>query len=134
MLNGDKKAAVIAAGYTENLDRAASMACQLLKNPKILSKISELKLRNAVKRGIVETKEFSKDDFISYALRDYESVAVEEPNRARMLELAGKGAGIIGGSNDSRPNQTLQLTQINIIGNETPQELWQLTRKLLGNE
>ena len=57
----------------------------------------------------LDKEKFSKDNFVEYALKDYQETPLTESNRPRFLELAGKGAGIIGADRDSRPNQTLNV-------------------------
>ena len=47
----------------------------------------------------------------------------------KIIEWGGVSAKL-----NAFPNQTLNLTQINITGNETPDQLWDLTRKLIGGE
>ena len=129
LAQGDKVYAACDAGYSAK--SAHAISCQLLKKPYVIAKINELKVKIA-KNELKVTKDFSRDDFIQYALEDYKSLELTEANRPRMLELAGKGAGIIGSSESSRTTNTMNV-QINLTGAESTNELWELTRKLIGN-
>ena len=131
LAQGNKVDAVIFAGYPPK--SANVLACQLLKNPRVMAKITEIRKKIALNEDLKPAKEFSRDDFVNYALRDYESLESIEPNKPRFLQLAGQAKGYIGANPDARPSQTLNLTQINITGNENAPELWELTRKLIGN-
>lgn len=113
----------IKAGYSEK--SANRIGWQLLQKEKIKNEIRSIRTRLS--------KDFPKEKFIEYALNDYALVDVKEPNRARFLELAAKGAGHLG-NNEQKSNQTLNITQININGTENKEQLWDLSRKLLGNE
>lgn len=115
--------AAINAGYPEKT--AASMGCQLMKNPKIVAELDAWKAKKA--------SEITKDDFIDLAISDFKSLELTEANRPRMLDIAGKALGYIG-TGANQPTQTLNLTQVNISGGESQPQLWDLTRKLLGND
>lgn len=124
-LNPNAKQAAINAGYSEK--SAEQIGSQLMHNPKI---IAELEAWKASKRV-----EVTKEDFIDLAIKDYRSLEVTEPNKPRFLDLAGKALGYVGVNNDQKNGQTINnLTQINISGSETREQLWEMTRKLLGNE
>lgn len=112
------------AGYSAK--NAAPQGCRLMKDPEILAELDQWKQKKA--------KDISKDDYIDETWGVYNGSKgfVEEPSRIRALELAGKALGHIGNT-EQRPNQTLNI-QINATGNETHDELWALTRKLLGND
>lgn len=111
------------AGYSAK--NAPSQGCRLMKDPEILAELEKFRANKA--------KTLTKEDFVDKALRDYEETPLVEANRPRFLELAGKGAGIIGTVSD-KPSQTINnLTQININGSETPAQLWETTRKLIGD-
>lgn len=135
LAQGDKIQAAIYAGYSTK--SAHPIACQLLKDPKIITRITELKAITAkreLKEGLIPAKEFTKEAFVACALEDYKQLDITEPNKPRFLQLAGQGAGILGAQGDSRPNQTLNLTQINVNAPQTQLEAWELARKLIGND
>lgn len=111
------------AGYS--IKSAACIAAQLLKKPKLQLEINRIRSQHI--------EPLTRETFVKNALKDYESTPLIESNRPRFLELAGKGAGILG-NNEAKSGQTLNLTQINITGSENKNELWEMTRKLLGNE
>lgn len=123
-LTGNSTESAINAGYSAK--NAQSQGCRLMKDPEILAELAKFQSKKAM--------EFTKADFVSKALKDYEETPLIEANRPRFLELAAKGSGLIGVNQDTKPNQTLNLTQINITGGESQSQLWELTRKLLGNE
>lgn len=124
LVSNNAKQSAINAGYPEKT--AASVGWQLLKNPRILEHLDSLRTKLSSK--------LSKDAYIDKALQSFERLEITEPNAPRFYEIAGKSLGYIGNNNDSKPNQTLNLTQINISGNETQAQLWELARKMLGNE
>lgn len=114
--------AAINAGYS--LKSADQAAHQNLRNDRIRAEIDAWK---ASKR-----EEISKEDFVDLAIKDYKALEVTEPNKPRFLEMAGKTLGYLGAE---KPSSTVNnLTQINISGGESQPQLWDLTRKLLGNE
>jgi len=119
----DATKAAINAGYVAK--SAHVEGNRLLKNPKIKAELDAWRLQKA--------KDLSKDDFITKSMECFNELDVKEPNKPRFLDLAGKALGYIG-ANQEQKNQTLNLTQININGSETPEQLWELTRKLLGND
>lgn len=123
LLNDPTKAA-ISAGYS--VKTASIEANRLLKSAKILS---ELDLWRKEKQ-----KQFTKEDFVDLALDSFRKLEITEPNSPRFLDLAGKGAGHIGASNDKGTQTINNLTQINISGTESGAQLWEMTRKLLGND
>jgi hypothetical protein len=117
--------AAINAGYPEKT--AASMGCQLLKNPKVKAELDAWKTKKA--------GEITKSDFIDIAMERFRSLEVTEPNSPRFLDLAGKALGHIGANGDGKQATTINnLTQINFNGSESTGELWEMTRKLLGND
>ena len=113
----------ISAGYAPK--SAYVEANRLLKNSYVLAELQQWRAK--------KNQEISKDDLVNYALRDYDAVSVEQANRPRFLELAGKMLGHIGSNEANRPNQTVNV-QVNITGSESQGQIWELTRKLLGNE
>lgn len=119
--NGPQSA--ISAGYSAK--SASIEACRLLKHPAILLDIDNWRKERQ--------KSFSKDDFVDLALKDYHSLENVEPNKPRFLQLAGQGAGIIGNTSEMRPNQTLNIVNIDTSG-KNQLELWDMARKLLGND
>lgn len=122
-LSGDATQSAITAGYA--VKSASVEGCRLLKNNKIIAELESWRLKRA--------KDITKEDLINNAMDDYRSIEVKEPNRPRFLELTGKLLGFIGGqTEEKRPNQTMNI-QINMTGREDQAELWQMTRKLLGD-
>ena len=123
LLNNGPKAA-ISAGYSAK--SAHVEANRLLKHSGILLHLDSW--RKSVQ------KKFSKDDFVDFALKDYHETPLTEPNRPRFLHLAGQGAGIIG-NNDSRPNQTLNITlnKMELNAMALPAK-WDALRKMLEAE
>lgn len=124
-LTGNATQSAINAGYSATNARIEGF--RLLRNPKI---VAELETWKAHKLKM----QFSKEDFVDYALKDYKETPLCEANRPRFLELAAKGAGIIGGEKDHKPSQTLNLTQITINGGEGQLDLWNMTRKMLESQ
>jgi phage terminase small subunit len=114
--------ATIDAGYSPKY--ADQIAHQNLRNDRIMA---ELEAWRASKR-----EEISMEDFVVLAIKDYKALEVTEPNKPRFLEMAGKTLGYLGAE---KPSSTVNnLTQININGGESQPQLWDLTRKLLGND
>lgn len=111
----------INAGYSPK--SAACIGSQLINNPKIKAEIEEWKAKKAI--------EITKEDFIDLAIKDYKKLDLTEPNKPRFLDIAGKALGYTGNNGENKPNQTMNLTQININGSESQPQLWELTRKLL---
>lgn len=124
--NGTKSA--ISAGYS--VKSAYIEANRMLKRPHVKKVIDELLYAKAKQHRI---SLLSKDDFVSRALNDYEKLDIEAANRPRFLELAGRGAGILGSEKQNSGNVTNNTLIINadISQNSSP-ELWEQTRKLLG--
>jgi hypothetical protein len=117
--------AAIKAGYSEK--SAAQIAWQLLRKPKIKAELDAWKAK--------KREEISKEDFVDMAIKDYRSLDVTEPNKPRFLDIAGKTLGYIGANGDGKQATTINnLTQINFNGSESTGELWEMTRKLLGND
>jgi len=117
--------AAIKAGYSPK--SASQIAWQLMRKPKIKDEIEAFNKR--------KREEITKEDYVDLAMNDYRSLEATEPNKPRFLDIAGKALGYIGANNEgNRANQTVNLTQINISGTENQPELWELTRKLLGND
>jgi len=116
--------AAIDAGYSPK--SADQIAHQNLRNDRIMA---ELEAWRASKR-----EEISKEDFVDLAIKDYKALEVTEPNKPRFLEMAGKTLGYLGAEKAGNAGNTLNLTQINISGGESQPQLWDLTRKLLGND
>ena len=123
-LTENAKQSAINAGYSEK--SAEQIGSQLIHNPKI---IAELEAWRASKRV-----EVTKEDFIDLAIKDYRELEVTEPNKPRFLEIAGKTLGYLGAEKAGNAGNALNLTQINISGGESQPQLWDLTRKLLGND
>jgi len=92
----------ISAGYSAK--HAAIEANRLLKHPLILLELD--KWRKEKKSQI------SKDDFVDMAIGDYKQLELTEANRPRFLDLAGKALGYIGANQDSRPNQTFNILNV----------------------
>ena len=128
LAQGNKLEAALFAGYSTK--SASAISSQLLKKPAVIAKITEIKTKLALNPPKTRIGEFSKDDFVNYALDDYQQLDITEPNKPRFLQLAGQAKGFIGTANDQRPNQTLNV-QINMNGQEQAPELWAMTRKLL---
>ena len=80
--------------------------------------------------GFEVCKEIKKDDFIDLALNDYRELAIDEPNKPRFLDIAGKALGYVG--SNSEVSQITNNIQVNITGSESQSELWEMTRKILG--
>ena len=121
---GNATQAALKAGYSPK--SAGQQGSQLLRKPKL---IAEIEKHKASRR-----EELSKESYIDLAIKDYKSLDAKEPNKPRFLDIAGKALGYIGANNDQKPSTINNLTQINITGAENQSELWELTRKLLGNE
>lgn len=119
---GNAVESAISAGYSAK--SSAVEANRLLKHPLILQELD--KWRKEKQRNI------TREDFVDLALNDYHKLDVVEPNKPRFLDIAGKTLGYIGAS--ERGNSTTNNVQINIAltGNESQGELWELTRKLIG--
>jgi len=113
------------AGYPEK--SCPSIAWQLLKNPKIRRELDEWKAKKA--------SEITKDDFIDLALKDYKQLDVNEPNKPRFLDIAGKALGHLGNNSD-RPNQTVNNITLNKIEvNAMPTgKKWDALRQMLEAE
>lgn len=122
LLNDPVKSA-ISAGYAAK--SAHVEASRLMKSAKILHEIDLWRKE--------KQKSFTKEDFVEIALDSYRRLEITEPNSPRFLDLAGKGAGHIGSNGDNKANVTTNV-QINITGAESPAQLWELTRKLIGND
>lgn len=77
--------------------------------------------------------ERTKDSYVETVWKQYETVT-EEPSKIRALELAGKAMGFIG-TNDSRPNQTLNITlnKTEVLNMIAP-EKWNSLRSLLESD
>lgn len=118
------KQSAINAGYS--VKSAEQIGSQLIHNPRI---VAELDAWRASKR-----EEVTKEDYIDLAMKDYRSLDAVEPNKPRFLEIAGKTLGYIGSNSDQKGQTINNLTQINISGGESQSQIWDLTRKLLGND
>lgn len=115
----------INAGYSHK--SAQKIGWQLLRKPKIALELERWKSQ--------KKQEITKKDFIDMAVSDYQSLEKTEPNAPRFLDIAGKALGYIGANNDQKNATTINnLTQINISGAESQSQLWEMTRKLLGND
>lgn len=121
---GNASKAAVLAGYSPRcVNRTAS---RLLKDVDIVSHIRAFE--------DARKERYSKENYIDTAWKEYESLG-EAPSKIRALELVGKALGYLGvGMNDSRPNQLLNITNINLAGCETQEKLWAMTRRLLGAE
>lgn len=122
-LSNNPTQSAINAGYSAK--SAPVEGNRLLKNPKILAELEQWRAKKA--------QDLSKADFVDLAIGDYKNLELTEPNKPRFLDIAGKALGYIGSSGDNRPQTINNLTQINISGSESQKELWEMTRKLLGN-
>jgi len=116
--------AAIKAGYSPK--SASQIAWQLMRKPKITAELDAFKRR--------KREEITKEDYVDLAIKDYRSLDVTEPNKPRFLDIAGKALGYIGANGQEKPQTINNLTQININGAEKQSELWEMTRKLLGND
>lgn len=74
--------AAIEAGYAPK--SASVEASRLLKNPSIRDIL-----------GLVVTSGLTRQTFIDFAFKDYQSTPKDSANRMRALELAGKALGFI---------------------------------------
>ena len=119
-ITGNGTQAAINAGYSEK--SAPTLACQLLANPKVKAQLEAWKAK--------KTSECTKDDFVDLALSDYKNLEITEPNKPRFLDIAGKALGYIGPQNIPSVTNNTQIN-ITLTGNETQEQLWAMTRKLL---
>jgi hypothetical protein len=110
----------IKAGYSQK--SAPSIGWQLLQKPKVKRAID-----NYLEQ---KTTELPKEKFIDLAIKDYKSLDVTEPNKPRFLDIAGKALGYIG-ANQEKPNQTLNVLNINIEGAKTREQMIDTCRRLL---
>lgn len=120
---GDATKAAISAGYSAK--SANVEANRLLKNPKILEAVKQLK--------IARNSAITKDDFVGMAIEDYKSLDTTEPNKPRFLDLAGKALGYTGSGALNGPQSVTNNVQININEvNTLPQlDKWNVLRGLL---
>lgn len=124
--NGVK--AAISAGYS--VKSAYIEANRMLKRPHVKSVIDDI-LHVKAKNHRISL--LSKEDFVTHALHDYELLDVEAANKPRFLELAGRGAGLLGPEKAGNSNITNNTLVLNAnIATSSPNELWELTRRLLG--
>jgi hypothetical protein len=123
LLNDPVKSA-ISAGYAAK--SAHVEASRLMKSAKILHEIDLWRKSRK--------EEITKHDFIDMAIGDYRQLDIAEPNKPRFLDIAGKALGYLGVNGQEKSQTINNLTQININGSENQSELWELTRKLLGND
>lgn len=96
------------AGYS--VHTAGVIGCALLKKPRIKAEIERLQQREleSVEAKVEEQRiALTKDGFIQKALKDYEVLPVEHPNRMRALDLAGRAEGIIGKDGPTTNNNTM---------------------------
>ena len=122
---GNATEAAKSAGYAPKY--ANRMGWRLLQDVEISRQLAEFTKSRQEK--------YSKENFVDCAWKEYETLD-EQPSKIRALELAGKALGYIGASNDTKPNQSLAVTQININAIESSSssaDLWSLTRKLLSD-
>jgi len=122
---GDQVKSARIAGYSGK--SVNEIACRLMKHPKIIDEISQWRLNKSQKVDL------NKSTFVDYAMRDYHETPLIEANRPRYLQLAGQAVGIIGNNDRATTSNTLNM-QINVTGSESQQQLWDLTRKMIGNE
>jgi len=122
-LTGNATESALNAGYSAK--SAHIEGYRLLRKPKI---IAELELWKDKKR-----QETSKDNFVDMALNDYKQLDVEQPNKPRFLDIAGRALGHLGSNQSQQPNQTLNLTNITVnkLESLTQAQLWGETRRLL---
>jgi len=108
------------AGYSPK--SSAKIGSQLMHKPKIINAIQchEAKRIDAI----------SKESFIDMAVSDYKKLELTEANKPRFLDIAGKALGYIGAGND-RPNQTLNVLNVQLTGKESRDELLANVRRLL---
>lgn len=125
--NNPTESAII-AGYSAK--SAAVEGNRLLKNDKIQLELANYRL-NKAKELSKSGHRYSKEDYIDRAVNAFEMLDITEPNAPRFYDIAGKALGYIGNSGDVKANVTNNV-QINITGSETPAELWEMTRKLIG--
>ena len=87
---------------------------------------------------IMRTKlrsKMTKDKYIDKAMETFEKLDITEPNSPRFYDIAGKALGYVGANNDSRPNQTLNITMNNMEAGKLPlAEKWNALRKMLEAE
>ena len=119
---------------TKNAAESARLAGYSVKTAR---QIGSKLLTNIDVRKVIDTElekrvsELNKDTFVDKAMVEFETLPKDSPNRPRYLALAGQGKGIIGNGNESKTTNTLNI-QINASGRESAPELWELTRKLIG--
>lgn len=123
LVSNNAKESAIIAGYPSK--NAASLGWQLLKSPKVLE---QLNLSRAKIRATI-----TKDKYIDTALEAFESLDKTEPNAPRFYDIAGKALGYIGATSpNTTTNNTLNIT--NISADATQAQVWEQTRRLIGNE
>lgn len=122
-LTHDSTKSAINAGYSEK--SAPAIGCQLLANPKIKAELDAWKTK--------KTAEITKEDFVDLAIGDYKALNIDEPNKPRFLDIAGKALGYLGvNGQEQRPNQSLTINNISLSNNsDNPNELWDTARRLL---
>lgn len=138
LLTNNAAESVRRIGYTGK--NARIMGYKLVNNPRIKAEIQRFQAKQTVivtdaveQKLTTQLKTITKDDFVAKALSDYESLDVKEPNRMRALDLAGRGAGILGNNAPVTNNNT----QINIKGDVTMMsapDKWAALRALMENE
>lgn len=130
MLTKNGSEAVRRAGYSPN--NAAIMANKLLRKPLIKAEIDRLKAEElgAITAKVEEHRTaLTKDVFIDKAMKDYEALPVDHANRMRALDLAGRGAGIIGKDGNTTTNNTMI---VNVDAKSLPAgERWDRLRQLI---
>lgn len=118
------------AGYS--IKTCRQLGSRLLTDKDVKSAIDAWEASEHAK--IEEKKaERTKDSYVETVWKQYETVT-EEPSKIRALELAGKAMGFIG-TNDSRPNQTLNITlnKTEVLNMIAP-EKWNSLRSLLESD
>ncbi len=133
LANGDKVSACIFAGFSEK--SAPAISCQLLKNPKIIAKITEGKLKKNLEQKTSRANQFDKAEFVDKALECFDSLEITESNKPRFLELAGKACNIIGTEKESKiVNQSLTINNVDIkaVAND-PNALLDMVRKMIAD-
>jgi hypothetical protein len=123
LVNNDAKKSAILAGYPDNKNTTA-LAWRLMKSPKILAELESCRTKI---RGVM-----TKEKYIDKALESFELLDITEPNAPRFYDIAGKALGY---TSNKEPNTVINNNTLNInVDSMTPAQLWEHTRKLLGNE
>ena len=122
-ISGDQTQAARIAGYSEK--GLAVTASKLVRHPNIIAEIEDWSQK--------KRQELKKEDFVDLALQDYKQLEVKHSNKPRFLDIAGRALGYLG---TDKPSSTtnVQINNVSLSGNESQAELWEITRKLLGQQ